>query len=164
MRRSHSLVVTLAFLVAVAGFWVAKGRHVQAQTTSLTATRTLSSTALASYKKLVDADAGEAALRTWARANQLEVVSIDRYRIAFIPEYRPQTVPDAEAAGACNHRLCPQASGVVNVKNTAGQNVGLQNFTCTAGSCKWIYNKDLKSWTRICSDYRCTNVGAVQKW
>lgn len=158
MRRYLSLT-TLAFLLGIVGLSLHQRAAAQVATTT-TRTATLSSTALADYTKLVKSDAGEAALQNWARTNRVQIVSLKPGTVVFVPDQLPDLQTPQEAS-VCDHKKCPVASGHVEVKGLNGAFLGWQYLTCTARSCKWVYNPILKRNVRMCGDWVCRNDGGI---
>lgn len=113
------------------------------------------------YAELVKSRSREADVRSWARRNKLEIVSLKGYDIVVIPEQPPHRTGPEEVSN-CNPKYCGSVSGVNPVTNTLGAIVGFQAMTCTARSCKFVWNKQLKSYTRICGGWNCQTVGSIQ--
>lgn len=111
------------------------------------------------YTGLVKSDAGEAAVRAWARKHKLEIVSLKGYDILVIPEQGPQN-PTVQEAANCDAKKCPTADGTSSVFNTLNQHVGFQVIKCKATSCKWV--KDINGrWQRFCGGWKCENDGGI---
>ena len=114
------------------------------------------------YGQLLKSDSGEASVRSWARRNKLEIVSLKGYAFQVIPEQRPTADPGPQELSACDAKKCPTSSGAYPLHNTLGKLVGFQPVKCTASSCKWIYNNDLKSYTRVCGNWKCVSDGVAE--
>jgi hypothetical protein len=171
MRKSVLVVLTL---VVALGIGLSLSKRIQAQArpqaqaqpqavaqpaSGPIASRSISQATLNEYLSMVEAKAGEAQVRSWARTKQLDVASLGDQLILF-PE--PPVFPNPpEEAGVCDPKKCPNAAGYHPVQNSAGKVVGYQQTTCTASACKWSYNQQLKSWTRLCGGWRCTNAGGI---
>ncbi len=114
------------------------------------------------YVQLVRSNSGKTAIEAWAHKHKLQIVSLKGYDIVVIPEQPPTPSSNPEEVSACDVTKCGLVSGVANISNTKGVIVGFQAMTCKATRCHFVWNDKLKSYTRICTDYRCATVGDIR--